>query len=850
MLNSMYVRILSFALVFWAGSAGAVSTTEKAEFFETNIRPIFESRCIQCHSCYNSPCQLNLSSARGLERGMVHGYELFNPSRLNADAPSRLGIDRKTTEGWRGFAWNVSFKPVTANTGDAKKNADESLILKLVEHKQANASLAVDDLANPGEKPEDSRSCPDSSRSLSDHLSKRPNAGMPYGLPPLSDDQVAKIREWTEMGSPVPSTLKAKASADAGQIRAIENQLNAYKTNLDVEMAKKQSLVSRYIYEHLFLAQIYLRNERAPEMFYRLIRSSKSCDAADEIPTRRPWDDTNAAFFYCLQPIEETIVHKTHITYMIDEAKLQRWNDLFFSSNWKVTFKAPRDDKQASNPFLVFRDMPAKARYQFLLDDAQYHVMTFIKGPVCKGNTAVNSIDEQFYVFFIKPESELMVRNAKFLKDSIPHLMLPAHKGSSQFLGLIVANALKDARNRYRVMRDQVYGQEFPNGYAISDLWNGNPNSALTVVRHEDSAAVVKGLVGATPKTAFVLDYSIFERFYYDLVAGFDVFGDVSHQVHTRLYMSYIKMEAEEVFLSFLPSNVRAPMRRSWYIDGNSMAEMLLGANKVADMFPLLGANRPTQVPLAPLDQATYDLSGVVGKLTTLRDYRRQLISLFKSYIGPDLVLNNQLNPDKELLSKTSDVEIGQIRSFSEFDHELAKLSDLPAYNSPWVLKMPSASLLLVEGPASSVVYSLARNKEHLNIAWMSGENDRRSEAQDTMMFYKGILTSYPNFIFAIRLDQARDFLIGMMNVHDQASYDAWMREYGNPRSGAGSERFWSSSDRLHSAMKKNYPREYGALDYNRYGSDYRYNDDAANKFFENLPEDLKKSVGQELGAK
>ncbi len=58
----------------------------------------------------------------------------------------------------------------------------------------------------------------------------------------------------------------------------------------------------------------------------------------------------------------------------------------------------PRADKHASNPFLTFKDIPVKARYQFLLDDAQYHVMTFIKGPVCKGQTALNSIDEQFYV--------------------------------------------------------------------------------------------------------------------------------------------------------------------------------------------------------------------------------------------------------------------------------------------------------------------------------------------------------------------------------------------------------------------------------------------------------------------
>jgi hypothetical protein len=32
--------------------------------YTTHIQPIFDSRCIACHSCFNAPCQLNLHVMR------------------------------------------------------------------------------------------------------------------------------------------------------------------------------------------------------------------------------------------------------------------------------------------------------------------------------------------------------------------------------------------------------------------------------------------------------------------------------------------------------------------------------------------------------------------------------------------------------------------------------------------------------------------------------------------------------------------------------------------------------------------------------------------------------------------
>ncbi len=839
------------------------------EYFDNNIKPLFESRCIQCHSCYNAPCQLNLGSIEGLDRGVVNNFDTFNPNKLRPAAPSRLGIDRKTTEEWRHFSKKIHFMPVTQDTGNKNSNRDMSFILKLVEHKKANSTLVVDHFKNENEMSENSRVCPDVPKKLDEHLISRPNAGMPYGLPSLSEIEIERIKNWTDNGSPRVFKPTPLPATDVPTKHQIEIFFNSYLSNKNIAEAKRQSLTSRYIFEHLFLAHIYLHQEKAPTSFYSLIRSRSSCEAPDEIATRRPWDDTKLAFFYCLKRIDAMLVNKTHMPYLIDENKLLRWHNLFYSTPWQVSFQgkknvadvAPRNDSDANNPFFIYKDIPTQAKYQFLLDDAQYHVMTFIKGPVCKGNTAVNSIDEQFYAFFIKPSSDLMVRNKQFINESIANLYLPASKGSGEFLLVTPAYFQRGARERYRLMRDQYYGLEFPKGYSVNDVWNGrdesatesagpaNDNAALTIFRHEDSAAVVKGLVGATSKTVFVMDYSILERFCYNLVVGFDVAGDVGHQLHTRLYMSYIKMEAEENFLSFLPRNVRSPMRRSWYLPSNSKlesADKFVG-DKIAGNFPLFGLDKDNQVNLPALDQNKYDHSNVIEKLSTLRGYRRELVDQFKQRLGSAVLDNNQLNPDKPLLTKSQDVRIADSRSLADFEIELAKVSDLPALNSKWILKMPSAALLLVEGPNGAEVYSMIRNKEHLNIAWLDHESGRRNEIADTMVFAKGVLTSYPNFIFSINLSQSRKFLQQMMAITDHASYDAWTRAFGNPRSGPGSEKFWQNSDRIHEVFRQNYPLEFGSLDYNRYGSDYRYHEDGNETFFKNLPATLRMSITEEL---
>mgnify|MGYP006114961387 CR=1 FL=1 len=124
-----------------------------------------------------------------------------------------------------------------------------------------------------------------------------------------------------------------------------------------------------------------------------------------------------------------------------------------------------------------------------------------------------------------------------------------------------------DAREKR--FREVISGDE---KLTLDHLWDGdgnNRNAALTVFRHFDSSSIIKGLAGDTPKTAWVISYPLLERIHYLLVAGFDVYGNVGHQLLMRLYMDFLRMEGEAAFLKFFPSDYAQQQLDMWYRGGS-----------------------------------------------------------------------------------------------------------------------------------------------------------------------------------------------------------------------------------------------------------------------------------------
>lgn len=84
-----------------------------------------------CHGCYDAPCQLKLSSAQGIERG-ISNQLVYDGARLLAEKPNRLFIDGQNTQDWRerGFSLVLNERMQTEEVNLAGNVLYNSLLLK------------------------------------------------------------------------------------------------------------------------------------------------------------------------------------------------------------------------------------------------------------------------------------------------------------------------------------------------------------------------------------------------------------------------------------------------------------------------------------------------------------------------------------------------------------------------------------------------------------------------------------------------------------------------------------------------------------------------------------------------
>src|ERR1700690_1383329 len=134
--------------------------------------------------------------------------------------------------------------------------------------------------------------------------------------------------------------------------------------------------------------------------------------------------------YYRLRRVDSTIVAKRHLPYVLNAKRMARWKALFLSNDYRVDHLPNYAAETASNPFATFRDIPVRARYEFMLDEAQFTLMGFIKGPVCRGQVALNVIQDQFWIFFVDPEVAYDQKASEFLAENSTYLSLPAQSGS------------------------------------------------------------------------------------------------------------------------------------------------------------------------------------------------------------------------------------------------------------------------------------------------------------------------------------------------------------------------------------------------------------------------------------
>lgn len=746
---ALLVLLVAFALPAptRAPAQAPAQTAAPAPSYAADIQPIFNKRCVACHGCIGSPCNLKLTSFRAVERG---GFGV-NPYSSHVLAIPRTGMDVvQTTAEWRARG----FHPVLSRGGSKLENQYRSLLYQMVEtgtrhnkpgfSRQALMPLYANRYAHQ---------CPATPDALRTQLKQNPASGMPFGLPALDEKDFKTLRDWVTAGSPGPTELELRAAETPNNPAAVLAWESFFNT-----ADKRSQLVARYIFDHVFLATIVL--DESPSDYFRLVRSKTppagtpggAPSPIEIIDTPLPYSDpyTYAGvdrFYYRLKKITAPIVQKNHYVWRLSHADIDHLRSLFLAQDWGD--HAGLDALWGiGNPFLVYQAIPTEARYRFLLENSELIVSGITYGPVCLGQTATYAVKDQFWVYFVDPKYDVSVLDPK--------------------LGLDTWNTFMDRSLLGNDSYEAAYGQALaklrPKGYTIDAIWNGdrkNPNAWLTVLRHESNVSVMKGRQGGIPRTQWLMDYSGFERIYYDTVANFEYWSGDIPKLETLVFFNYLRQEFEDNFLLLLPEDDRQNIRDDW----------TQGVGQIAlDLMPFAGAEQPTQIKTSKRDP-------ILSLVDDIQEHMGEAVS------GPVDLLNPRVKPDISLSAP--------IESYDEWVKAASLLTQTRAYKFPRYL--PSVILLkLTDGDDDARVYALIANRVYATQDTLLFQDGQELPDLYTMSIYPTVIGGFPNYFLEMDLAQAGDFLRGLRDVRSLADWNRLRDRYGILRNDA---RFWSTYD-------------------------------------------------------
>jgi len=729
-----------------------------------DVKPITDSRCAVCHGCFDAPCQLQMGSYEGITRG-GNKTKVYDGGRLLAASPSRLFVDGNSNAEWR---WKGFHPVLNERNPSAEANIEAGVMARMLKLKDQHHFTEGQPL--PTERFDFSldrdQQCP-TIEAFDDFAKAHPDWGMPYGLPALSKKEEQTLLSWLEAGAPAAAPAPLKP-ADLERVDQWEAFLNG--------STFKAQLMARYIFEHWFLAHLYFDDVPEPR-FFELVRSKTPPGQPIQfISSRRPFDDPGVPrVYYRLRPVKGALVAKTHMPYPLNAARMDKLKALFLDPPYRVSHLPSYEPQVAANPFVAFDQIPVGARYRLMLDEAQFTVMGFIKGPVCRGQVALNVITDYFWIGFVDPAREDMDSQAGQLAKVLKQVNLPIEQQSNAHLLKWRAYSRQQTeylRAKSEFLNQELVGDKLPS---LDMLWDGdgkNPNAALTVFRHFDSATVVQGLVGERPQTALILGYPLLERIHYLLVAGFDVYGNIAHQLEARLYMDFLRMEGELNVLAMLPKDARNTVRDLWYRKSPEDVKAYLNGSK--GFF--------------------YQDSGIDYKTD---DPWPEFAALWKQHLKP--VLNKRY-------------ELAESRLARE---PLEALKTLAGLKGRTVSYLPESSFMtVVDENGREHPFTLLRNSAHSNISELFDEEDRRVPDEDTLTLVPGFLGAYPNAFYRVEAERLPQFASRAGNLKSEADYAALSSQFAIRRT---DKRFWSHSDGLHEAYRKTYPVEAALFDYNRF---------------------------------
>ena len=744
--------------------------------YVTDIQPIFNRRCIACHGCLGSPCNVKLNSFRGADRG---GFGI-NPYGNHVGESPRVGMDLVQTTGeWR----QRGFYPILNREGTVKDRLDRSLLYKMVvagyQHNKPGFSREA---VMPLYAKRYNHQCPATPETLDAYLKANPAAGMPFGLPAIASADLDKVAAWVAGGSPGPTAEELRQAGAVGNKAAVA-EWEAFLNDPD----PRNRLVARYIFDHVYQASIVL--EESPGDFFRLVRSATPATEAVAIATGQsiavdlpiqvidtplPYDNPTQyagvdQFWYRLQKVTAPRVQKNHYVWHLNAASLAHLKELFLGREWDKT-QDMNPPWGIGNPFRVYRAIPAEARSLFLLENSEVIVGGITYGPVCLGQTATYAVKDHFWVTFLDPRYDPSVQNPELGLETWSTMMDHSPIGNADY-----ADAYAAAQAKLT-----------PKGLTVDAIWNGdgkNPNAWLTVLRHETNVSVMKGRQGGIPRTQWLISYSGFERLYYDTVASYKYWEGDLGKLETLVFFNFLRQEMEDNFLLLLPQNERDPIRERWSQGFAGWAGRLL--------VPFPGSTLPGGVQKDQTDP----LLGVVDRLQA---------HMGPAVSGPADALNPLVKPKVSLDDP--------VDSYVDWVKAVSLLTETTAYKFPRFL--PSVVLLRLNHGQVSRVYSLIANRVYKTQFDMLFQNGEAVLDEYTMSVYPTIVGGFPNLFMELDLAEAPAFLKELRSVQTLEDWTALRNRYGILRN---SERFWSSLDWFNDWNFKHRGEEAGYLDLSYY---------------------------------
>ena len=308
-------------------------------------------------------------------------------------------------------------------------------------------------------------------------------------------------------------------------------------------------------------------------------------------------------------------------------------------------------------------------------------------------------------------------------------------------------------------------------------------NALVTVLRHEWSASAHQGQIGSLPRSVLLLDFAIFERYFYLCNVATEITEPLLTQAPVVNYLFYVRQEAEEQFLSFVPEINRDQIRNE------------------------LQLNLITKKFFKPSFNLTYNSNMNSISIDSSAPYQSFIKNLLSTKFAPDVVGSKSLvikNPMHTLKPMSSSA--------------LKSVSTIPFFSS----HMPNVSYLLVLDGNTIQPFSLLPNRYFKSRSKLSLINNYKYEKsvrapnRDVMEVYEGIEANYPEKIYIVTADNLPGFINSMTSIKSRQDFIKFNQEFGLNQM---SKDFWKYIDWINQYNITENPITGGIMDLHKYGS-------------------------------